>query len=163
MRVGYIRYFVGPLAIAGFFLPWTHGPGVLAATEFSGFSLVGYTGLLQALDLPLAAAATLWLVRLLVLATVVAGAWQAVLAPWHRWHAAYVPSGWYLAGFAALAASLGLLRSGLVVPPAGLALMMAAGGAFVACQAAAPLARALARARQRHLPEPALALAEAVL
>ena len=47
------RLVVGPLALAGFLLPWAHGPGILAANEFTGFTLVGFAGRLQQLNLSL--------------------------------------------------------------------------------------------------------------
>ena len=49
-----LRLCVGPLALVGFFLPWTHGSGVLAGNEFTGFRLVGFAGRLEQLDLGLA-------------------------------------------------------------------------------------------------------------
>jgi hypothetical protein len=130
------RLCVGPLALAAFFLPWTHGPGALAATRFTGFSLVGFAGRLQALDLTVAEGGLLWGVRLLILGVAVAAAWQIVLAPRHRQHAAYPASGWYIATFAALVLALGAARSGLTVPPLGLGLLALAGLCFAACEAA---------------------------
>ena len=127
----HLRLAVGPLAMLAFFLPWAHGPGILAGEAYSGFDLVGFAGRLQALDLTFAQGATLWLTRLVILALPVAGAWQTVLAPLHRGHPAYAASGWYIAGFAVLLVGLGLLRSGVVVPPTGLALMAAAGACWV--------------------------------
>ncbi len=124
------RALVGPLVLVGFFLPWADGPGPIGATSFSGFGLVGFAGRLQALDLAPAEGAALWMTRLAILGVSVAAAWQTVLAPAHRWHALYAPSGWYLAGFAGLAGVLGALRSGPVVPPVGLALLMAGGALF---------------------------------
>jgi len=125
------RLAAGPLAFLAFFLPWAHGPGVLAGQSYSGFELVGFAGRLQALDLTIAQGATLWAVRLAILGVAIAGAWLTVLAPRHHWHPAYHASGWYIAAFAGLVVTLGLLRSGLAVPPAGLALLAAAGAAWV--------------------------------
>lgn len=128
--LGWLRFAAGPLALAGFFLPWAHGPGPLAATEFTGFTLVGFAGRLQALDLSLAQGGTLWGIRLLILGVAVSAAWQTLLAPMHRWHFAYAPSGWYLVGAAAVLACVGLARSGVAVPPLGLALVLAGAGCF---------------------------------
>ncbi len=130
------RLGVGPLALASFFLPWAHGPGPLAASEFTGYRLVGYAGRLQELDLSLGAGAALWAARLLVLAVVVAAAWQTMLAPWHRSHPAYPISGWYLVALGAVAIGIGISRVGVVIPPPGLLLLALAGGLFAAAEAA---------------------------
>ena len=61
------RLMAGPLALAAFFLPWGTGPGPLAATDFSGPSLVAFAGRLQILDLPPAWHAALLTVRVAVL------------------------------------------------------------------------------------------------
>ena len=125
---------VGPLALAGFFLPWAHGPGPLAATEFTGYKLVGYAGRLQALDLSPSASGALWAIRLVILAVAVAAVWQTVLAPWARHHPMYRWSGWYLVLLGALCAALGVARHGVVAPPPGLALLLVAGGVFLAVE-----------------------------
>ena len=132
------RLAVGPLAIAGFFLPWAHGPGALAATGFTGLTLVGFAGRLQALDLSLAVGGGLWLARLAILGVLIAGAWQTLLAPMHRWHLGYSASGWYLAGFGVVASVAGLARSGLVLPPLGLGLVIGAAVLFFAGRWATP-------------------------
>ena len=127
MRLG-----VGPMAIAGFFLPWAHGPGPFAANQFTGFTLVGFAGRLQALDLSLAQGGTLCAIRLAILGVVIAGAWQMLLAPAHRSHPAYPISGWYVVAAAGICLSIGVLRAGVSVPPAGLGLIAAAAVLFVA-------------------------------
>ncbi len=132
------RVAVGPLALAGFFLPWAHGPGVLAANEFTGFMLVGFAGRLQQLDLSLTVGGGLWLARLVILGVAIAGAWQTLLAPMHRWHLGYAISGWYLVGFAALGCVVGVAKSGVVMPPPGLALVLAAGVLFLVSRWATP-------------------------
>ncbi|MEP6870857.1 MAG: hypothetical protein ABI939_03305 [Anaerolineaceae bacterium] len=129
---------VGPLALAGFFLPWAHGPGILAANEFTGFTLVGFAGRLQQLNLSLTVGTGLWIVRLAILCVAVAGAWQTLLAPLHRWHLGYALSGWYLVVFAAAATVVGVAKSGLVVPPFGLALVITAGVIFLGTRWATP-------------------------
>lgn len=138
------RLGAGPLALAGFFLPWAHGPGPFAANEFTGFTLVGFAGRLQALDLSLAQGGALWAVRLAILGVAVAATWQTLLAPRHRAHFGYPVSGWYLAVMAGLCAAVGVYRAGFEVPPAGLALVAAGGMLFV-------LARFLSTAP--HRPE----------
>ncbi len=122
---------VGPLALVGFFLPWAHGPGILAANEFTGFTLVGFAGRLQQLNLSLTLGTGLWAARLAILGVAVAGAWQTLLAPVHRWHFGYALSGWYLVVFAAAATVVGVGKSGIVVPPVGLALVITAGVIFL--------------------------------
>ena len=129
---------VGPLALAGFFLPWAHGPGILAANEFTGFTLVGFAGRLQQLNLSLTVGTGLWIVRLAILGVAVAGAWQTLLAPLHRWHLGYTISGWYLVAFAAAATAVGVARSGIVVPPLGLTLVIAAGVIFLSAHWTTP-------------------------
>lgn len=129
------RLSVGPLALVAFFLPWAHGPGPLAATSFTGFTLVGFAGRLQALDLGLIEGGLLWLARLVILGVAVAGVWQAVLAPWNQRHAAYPISGWYIAAFALAMLAVGGARTGIAVPPAGLLLLAVAGAVFVGCEA----------------------------
>lgn len=125
------RMCVGPLALAAFFLPWAHGPGPLAATEFTGYKLVGYAGRLQALDLSPTASGVLWGIRLLILAVAVAAVWHTILAPWWRHHPAYRLSGYYVAALAAICATIGVLRAGIEVPPLGLTLLLVAATVFV--------------------------------
>lgn len=126
-----LRLGAGPLALAGFFLPWATGPGPFAATDFTGFTLVGFAGRLQALDLSVTAGAMLWAVRLAILGVVVAATWQSVLAPRHHGHFGYPASGWYLVAAAAVLLVIGILRTGLVVPPAGFGMIVAAAGCFL--------------------------------
>lgn len=125
------RLMVGPLALAGFFLPWATGPGPFAATEFTGFTLVGFAGRLQALNLSGAQGGFLWAIRLAILAVAIAAVWQLILAPRHRHHFGYPLSGWYLASAGAFCVAIGLARSGLAVPPTGLACLMGASLSFV--------------------------------
>lgn len=131
-----LRMAVGPLVLAGFFLPWAHGPSVLAQESYSGFDLVGFAGRLQALDLGLTASAALWAVRLLILGVAIAAAWHTVLAPLTRWHFGYPVSGWYLGIAGGVAAGIGTWRAGLESPPLGLGLWLAGGAVFVACEVA---------------------------
>ncbi|MGE0599246.1 MAG: hypothetical protein AB7J35_07620 [Dehalococcoidia bacterium] len=119
------------MAFAGFFLPWATGPGPLAATDFTGFTLVGFAGRLQALDLSLTAGATLWAIRLAILGVAIAATWQTVLAPKHRAHFGYPISGWYLVVSAILLVGIGLTRRGITLPPSGFALVVAAGACFL--------------------------------
>lgn len=129
--LSWLRVAAGPLALAGFFLPWAHGPGALAATEFTGFTLVGFAGRLQALELSILAGGVLWAARLVILGVAIAAAWQTLLAPAHRGHIAYPLSGWYLVSAAVLLSLTALFRSGFEVPPLGLALVVAGGVCFL--------------------------------
>ena len=128
------RIAVGPLALLAFFLPWAHGPGPLAATEFTGYRLVGYAGRLQALDFSVSQGVALWAARLLILAVAVAATWQTMLAPRHRANPVYPISGWYLVALAGAAFGIGLARAGVVVPPPGLLLLGLAGTLFAAAE-----------------------------
>ena len=122
---------VGPLAIVGFFLPWAHGSGVLTGAEFTGYSLVRFTGDLQGLQLSLFEGAAVSGTRVAILLVPIAGAWQMLLTVRWRWHPGYAISGWYLAVFAVVAAIVGLVR-GPSWPPLGVAMVLAAGIAFAA-------------------------------
>ena len=128
------RLLAGPLALVGFFLPWAHGPGVLAATEFSGFKLVQFAVRLQLLDLAPGISGALLTFRLLILGVAVAATWLSVLAPGHRWHFAYRLSGWYIVVLAAVALALGLAKSGIEVPPLGFALWFAGAAFFLVAE-----------------------------
>ncbi|MBI2764778.1 MAG: hypothetical protein HYX53_02575 [Chloroflexi bacterium] len=121
-----VRLLAGPLALAAFFLPWGRGPGPLAATEFSGYSLVGFAGRLQVLELSPGERAAVLAFRLLVLGLAVAGAWQTVLAPRWRSRALYRWSAWYLAVMAVGMVALRTWVGGVGVPPPGVALLVAA-------------------------------------
>ncbi len=129
-----LRLAVGPLALAGFFLPWAHGPGVLAANQFTGYRLVGVAGRFQELDLGLAAENAIVLLRFAVLGVAIAAIWQSILAPRWRWHLGYLLSGWYLVAFAIVATAVGLGRVGLSIPPLGLILVIVAAAFFGTCE-----------------------------
>ena len=130
------RPLVGPLALAGFFLPLASGPGVLSGEEYSGFQLVGMTGRLQSLDLGVESAAALWGLRTLLVGVAIAACWQTVLAPTASWHRGYAVSGWYLVGTAVAGLTVGAMRSDLQMPPVGLSLCAAGAALFMACEAA---------------------------
>jgi hypothetical protein len=128
------RVSAGPLVLSGFFLPWAHGAGPLAATVFTGFTLIGFAGRLVLLDLTPGQSVAVWAVRLLVLGVAVAAAWQTLLAPAHRWHPAYAWSGWYLVAGIVIALSAGVYRSGIVLPTSGLLLWLTGAGLFVVAE-----------------------------
>ncbi len=145
------RLAVGPIALVAFFLPWAHGPGPLAATEFTGYRLVGYAGRLQALDFSVSQGAALWSLRLLILAVAVAATWQTLLAPRHRSNPVYPISGWYLVALAGVALGIGVARAGVVVPPPGLLLLGLAGALFTAAELSR--ARSHSRSTQPETPD----------
>ena len=134
------RVTAGPLALAGFFLPWADGPGALAATEFTGYRLVGFAGNLRVLELPLVTGGAIALVRGLLVGLVVAAVWHTALAPRHPHYAVYRATGWYLVVLAAAASLLGIARAGLEVPRPGLGLLVL-GAALFALSEGARLAR----------------------
>lgn len=129
------RLTAGPLAFAGFFLPWAEGPGPFAATDFSGYSLVAFSGRLRALELDPGPAITLGAIHVAILGVAVAGAWLTMLAPFHRKHPVYRLSGWYISAILAVALAIGLMRDGVVLPPPGLALWIGGAACFIAAEA----------------------------
>jgi len=135
------RLLPGPLALAGFFLPWAHGSGLIAGVRFSGYTLVGFAGRLQALDLTSSQSGALWALRLLILGVAVAATWHTLLAPLHRWHPLYALSGWYLVAGDVVASAAGLYRAGLVAPPLGLLLWLLGAALFLAAEVGERLLR----------------------
>jgi hypothetical protein len=133
-----LQMVVGPLTLLAFFLPWTHGVGPLASTQFTGFRLVGFAGRLQALDLTPAQGGLLLLVRVAILGVALSGAWMTLLGPRYPYHLAYRLSGWYAAAFAAAALVLGAAKAGPTTPPVGLALLAASAALFAALEFRAP-------------------------
>lgn len=126
----------GPLAVAGFFLPWTEGPGALASVDFSGYGLVAFSGRLTALDLGAVHIAALVAFRLAVLGVGVAALINALLAPAFRWHPAYAASGWAVVAAAPAVLALCLLLPGEpTAPGAGAGLILAGALAFAAAEA----------------------------
>ena len=148
----------GPLVLVGFFLPWANGPGLLAASEFTGLRLIAFAGRLELLDLTMLENGSLWLVRLLLFAMVVAAVWNTLLAPAHRWHFAYAISGWYLVAIMALALGIGVARSGVVMPHLGLGLCGAGALLFGLCELADFVRRRGAVTRATLSPRPATCL-----
>lgn len=120
--------------LAGFFLPWVHGPGLLDDRSFSGFRLVSFTGQLEDAGLaPLPELA--WLgVRALLVFVAIAAAWQTLLAPRFRWHAAYRLSGWFLVVSGVGAVTFCASQWGLGAPLAGLVLVLTGCALFALCE-----------------------------
>jgi len=134
-----LRLAAGPAALVGFFLPWAEGPGALASVDFSGYSLVGFTGHLWALDLGPGGTAALLAVRLAVLSVGVAALLHAVAAAGLRWHPAYRVTGWWLVMAAPGALLLSTALSGELAPRAGTALLAGGAVSFVTGEAASRL------------------------
>lgn len=135
-RAELLRFGAGPAALLGFFLPWAEGPGPYAATEFTGFTLVGFAGRLQALEFSPAVGAMLWAVRLAILGVAIAGVWQLVLSPYPKLHRGYGVSGWYLVGAAAAMLAIGFASAGLTAPPLGFALVVLGAVLFLVARTA---------------------------
>ncbi len=126
------RVAAGPLALVGFFLHWTNGAGVLSGESYSGYDLVRLAGLLQRLDLPADKAATLYVVRGLLIVLPIAAAWLTLLAPAQRQHWAYATASGYVVIAAAVVAGVGFGLTGALVPAPGVALLLAAAVALLA-------------------------------
>lgn len=124
------RLAAGPLALAGFFLPWTEGPGALASVNFSGYELAGYSGRLMALELGLTWTAALITFRALIVGVAVTAALNALLSPAFRWHPAHTISGWYLVVAAPASFVFCLALSGDLVVRPGVLLLIAGALAY---------------------------------
>ena len=96
----------------------------------------------------------LWAVRLAILGVAIAGAWQLLLAPVHRMHFGYRLSGWYLVAVAGFCGAIGLARSGLEVPPAGLMCLAFAAACFLLAWIAMPGEGNIDGARENPSPGP---------
>ncbi len=129
---GAIAVAAGPFALAAFFLPLAHGPSLLEPYRFSGLELTTLAGRLQTLDLTAPEAIALWVARLALIGIPIAGAWQTLLAPAHRWHPGYRASGWFLVAVAMLLLVAQFGRRGAESPPWGLALLAAGALVFLA-------------------------------
>lgn len=129
------RVAAGPLALAAFFLPWGRGVGVLAQAEFSGLSLVRFTGEVAGAGIGGAAELSAVGVRVAALAYVVAATWHTILAPAWRWHAAYTATGLYLVGAAMVIVLAHTATRGAAPLAPGALLALLAASLFVAAQA----------------------------
>lgn len=131
------RALAGPLVVAGFFLPWVTGHGVLAGERYSGYDIVRLAGYLQGADLTVAEHVGLTVARIALAGMVVAALWLTALAP--RWHESrlYRGSGWYVAAGAVAVAAAVSWWDGLSGAP-GLLLVVGGAGAWVASRLPAP-------------------------
>lgn len=120
------RCLAGPLALAAFFLPWAEGKGALGGHTFSGYDLVRFTANLQGLALSWVEGGALWAVRIAIVLVPVAATWLTLLAPRATRHPLCRASLLYLVAFSVVAIAMGLARSGVTAPPAGLALLAVA-------------------------------------
>lgn len=153
---GGARLAAGPLVLWGFFLPWAHGSGVLAGSDFSGFDLVGFAGRVEQLDLGPFVGGGLWLLRALVLGVVVAAAWLTLLAPLPFARLVYRLSGAYLALTGGALLLTEIARADLSPAPAGLLLWLAGAALFLLASTLDVL-----QARRQRAPKRPAAHAEA--
>jgi len=122
----------GPLAMAGFLLPWFRGVGPLSGETYSGFDLVRLSGAFQAADLPATIVTVAGVFRVLFIGFAVAAAWLTMLAPAHRGHPAYAASASYLALTAVVVVVVSLLVSPGALPGPGACLVVMAAIAVTA-------------------------------
>lgn len=120
--IAWLPVFAGPLALAGFLLPWIPGSGPLSGESFSGFELIRVLGVLQASEASLDEELKWLALRLLILGIPVVATWITLLAPAHRWHRAYPLAASYLVLVAATLAGFSLATKD--VPMVGGILMM---------------------------------------
>jgi large subunit ribosomal protein L11 len=103
-----LRVLPGPLALVAFFLPWVTGPGMLASVDFSGASLLAFSGRLQSLDLAPGSEAALWALRAAFVGVPLAATWLTLLTALRLHGALATCSGGYLAVVAAGLGAAGL-------------------------------------------------------
>ena len=136
----------GPAVLAGYFLPWIRGSGVLAGQSFSGLDLVRLGDVLPLLvEVPGGNPAVLVL-RVAAVGVVVAAVWLTLLAPAHRWHVAYAASGWYLVATLLLLLWVHIDRQQAAWPPSGAMAWLAGVACFVASEVLGRVPRHRARA-----------------
>jgi hypothetical protein len=122
----FTRLAAGPLALLAFFLPWTHGVGILRYESYSGFDLVRLATILGQLDLAPSQGIALFAAKCLLLAVPVAAVWRTLLSPVHSWHWGYRVAGVYLAIAGVGLGAAGVVSSGGVLPSPGLGLLSCA-------------------------------------
>jgi len=126
----------GPAVLVGYFLPWLRGSGPLTGEAFSGFDLVRLAGVLPLLMAAPGGGPALLVLRMAIVAVVVAAVWLTLLAPAHRWHVAYAASGWYLVLALLALLAVHLDREGMTWPPAGALIWLGGVVAFAVAEAA---------------------------
>lgn len=136
----------GPAVLAGYFLPWLHGSGVLAGQTFSGFDLVRLGDVLPLLVEVPGGEPVVRALRVASVGVVVAAAWLTLLAPAHRWHVAYAISGWYLVATLLLLLWVHIDREGTSLPPAGALTWIAGVACFLTAEVLGSVPRRRARA-----------------
>ncbi|GAB4332579.1 MAG: hypothetical protein Kow0010_18600 [Dehalococcoidia bacterium] len=149
-----LRMAVGPLALAAFFLPWGHGFGMLSQAEFTGLSLVRFTGDVGDAGIGGIPGVLAISARGAALAFVVAATWHTILAPAWRWHPAYTATGVYLVVAAMAIFVTDAAIHGLSAPAPGALSALLAGSLFVAVEARLPSALLRCGAHRHRRPAP---------
>ncbi|MGD9933905.1 MAG: hypothetical protein AB7T37_09305 [Dehalococcoidia bacterium] len=131
------RMAAGPMVLAGFFLPWVNGHGVLVGERYSGYDVVRLAGYLQRADLTPGEQVALTLSRIALVGMVAAALWLTALAP--RWQASRLhrASGWYIVAAGAAIASSVAWWDGLSTAP-GMLLVAGGAAAWVATRLPVP-------------------------
>ncbi len=134
------RLALGPAALAGFFLPWADGRGVLAGARFSGYELLHSATFLQSAGIDGSTTALAAVARAVLVVF-------AVTAVCHTLLAIMVPNGlgprvtgWLLVALTATVVGVAIWQAGM--PLFGLWLAAAGAGGFA-------LSEALAHPRKR--------------
>jgi hypothetical protein len=116
----------GPLALAGFFLPWFEGTGLLAGERYNGYNALQFGAWLQHAGLSGPQELALQVGRGVAVGIIVAAIWLTITAPRMRDHAFYAIAGWYLVAAAITLVVAGFSWQGGAVPQPGLATILAA-------------------------------------
>lgn len=134
------RLVAGPMVLAGFFLPWIDGHGVLAGERYSGYDIVRLAGYLQSAELTAAEHVALTVARVALVGMVAAALWLTALAP--RWHTSrlHSVSGWYLVTTGIVVVAGVAWWDGFSRAP-GMLLVAVGAAAWVAAQLPGPEAR----------------------
>lgn len=132
---GGLRMAAGPLAIAGFFLPWFEGRGPLSGRRYDGYDLLQFGAWLHGADLSPAADLLLEAARLLAVGIVVSGLWLTLLGPRRRGHPLRTAAGAYLVGAATVLWTASAAWHGSLLPLPGTGLVAAGAAVFLASAA----------------------------
>ena len=122
-----LSLFAGPLVLAGFFLPWFEGHGVLAGERYNGYDLLQFGAWLQEAGIGSRAELGLQVGRVLAVGLFVSGLWLTFLGLVMREHRLYAIAGWYVFASALLLTVASIAWHAYPVPlPGVLALICAA-------------------------------------
>ena len=131
------RVLAGPMVLAGFFLPWVNGHGVLVGERYGGYDIVRLAGYLQGAELTTVEHTALTLARIALVGMVAAALWLTALAA--RWHASrlHSASGWYIVASAVAVAASVAWWDGLSTAP-GMLLVVGGAAAWIGARLPAP-------------------------